>query len=52
MLTVQLPADINAAYGGRQWYRIKYYAGTGTVTDRTTWSVTISGAPVKLIPNP
>jgi Flp pilus assembly protein TadG len=52
VLTVQLPADINSAYGGRQWYRIKYYAGQGTVTDRTTWSVTISGAPVKLIPNP
>lgn len=52
VLTVQLPADINASFGGRQWYKIKYYADTGSVTDRTTWSVTISGAPVKLIPNP
>lgn len=51
MLTVQLPADINAAFGGRQWYKIKYYTGSNP-TDRTTWSVTIGGAPVRLIPNP
>jgi Flp pilus assembly protein TadG len=50
-LTVQLPADITAAFGGRQWYKIKYWSGA-TITDRTTWSVSIKGAPIRLIPNP
>lgn len=50
-LTVQLPPDINAAFGGKQWYKIKYYVGTAP-TDRTTWSVSVKGAPVRLIPNP
>jgi Flp pilus assembly protein TadG len=50
-LTVQLPADIAAAFGGRQWYKINYYVGSAP-TDRTTWSVTIKGAPIRLIPNP
>jgi len=49
-LTVQLPADIQAAFGGRQWYKIKYYLGTSS-TDRTTWSVQVKGAPIRLIPN-
>jgi len=50
-LTVQLPADLNAAFGGKQWYKIRYWVGSAP-TDRTTWSVTINGAPVRLIPNP
>ena len=49
--TIQLPADITAAFGGKQWYKIKYYIGSSS-TDRTTWGVTVKGAPIRLIPNP
>lgn len=50
-LTVQLPTDIQAAFGGKQWYKIKYYTGQSP-SDRTTWSVQVKGAPIRLIPNP
>jgi hypothetical protein len=49
-LTVQLPDDIATAYGGRTWWRVRYTTATAP-TDRTTWSVTVSGDPVRLIPN-
>lgn len=47
-LEVRLP-DIAAAYGGATWWRIEYRFGSGTVTDRTTWSVQVRGDPVRLI---
>lgn len=31
------------------WWQIRYNFGTGTVTDRTTWSVLIVGDPVHLV---
>jgi len=48
-LIVQLPPDINVAYAGRTWWRVRYDFVSGTVTDRTTWSVTVRGDPVRLI---
>ncbi|GIU85240.1 MAG: hypothetical protein KatS3mg008_2015 [Acidimicrobiales bacterium] len=51
-IRVQLPADIRAAYGGRTWWRVRYHmppAGLGAATDRTTWSVVVTGDPVRLI---
>lgn len=49
-LEIQLPANIDAAYGGRTWWRIRYGFATGIdVTDRTTWSVSVEGGPVRLI---
>lgn len=51
-LTIQLPNDIPAAYGTNSWFKIRYTTFGSSVTDRTTWSATIQGAPVRLIPNP
>ena len=48
-LEVDLPADIEAAYSGATWWRVEYRFGTGTVTDRTTWSVSVRGDPVRMI---
>lgn len=47
-LEVRLP-DIAEAYGGATWWRIEYRFGSGTVTDRTTWSVQVRGDPVRLV---
>lgn len=52
VLSVQLPTDINAAYGGLKWWRIRYTIDTSSSTDRTTWSVSVKGDPVRLVPNP
>ena len=52
MLSVKLPADINAAYGGLTWWRIRYTVDAANSTDRTTWSVSVKGDPVRLVPNP
>ena len=52
VLSVQLPADINAAYGGLTWWRIRYTVDSANSTDRTTWSVSVKGDPVRLVPNP
>ncbi|QGG95696.1 pilus assembly protein TadG-related protein [Actinomarinicola tropica] len=49
-LEIELPDNIDAAYGGRTWWRIRYQFATGiSVTDRTTWSVSVEGGPVRLI---
>lgn len=50
-LSVQLPDDIAADFAGRTWWRIRYTT-SGSPTDRTTWSVTVAGDPVRLVPNP
>jgi Flp pilus assembly protein TadG len=50
-LSVDLPDDITAAYGGLTWWRIRYTVGSAP-TDRTTWSVAVKGDPVRLVPNP
>lgn len=48
ILEVELPANITTAYGGATWWKIRYTTGTAN-TDRTTWSVTIKGDPVRLV---
>ncbi len=49
-LKYDLPTDIQAAYNGRTWWRIRYATKTGCASqDRTTWSVTITGDPVRLV---
>ena len=50
-LTVDLPDDINTAYGGATWWKVKYYSASGVTRDRTTWSIKIKGDPVRLVPN-
>lgn len=49
-LTVNLPEDPVTAYGGRRWWRVRYWAcGSRLPTDRTTWAVVVDGQPVRLI---
>jgi hypothetical protein len=50
LITLQLsvPTTVWASSLGN-WWKIQYITGSGTVTDRTTWSVSILGAPVHLI---
>lgn len=52
-LSFQLPSDIDAAYGGRTWWKIRYTPASGGSFggDRTTWSVKLLGDPVRIIPN-
>ncbi len=45
-VTVDLPTDYAARYGG-DWWQIRYTFGAD-ITDRTTWSVTVVGDPVRL----
>jgi hypothetical protein len=44
--TVPSAADL-AANGG--WYMVEYTFGGGSVTDRTTWGVSLLGSPVHLV---
>lgn len=46
---VRLPSNYTALYGTKSWWKIRYTTTTGTVTDRTTWSVSILGNPVHLV---
>ena len=48
-LEIDLPADIEDAYGGNTWWRVQYQTG-GSPSDRTTWSVIVRGDPVRLVP--
>jgi hypothetical protein len=50
-LTYELPENIQTEYNGRTWWRVRYTTlGSGcSVQDRTTWGVTISGDPVRLV---
>lgn len=49
-LSVLLPPDPVAAWGGRQWWRVRYRAcGSRLPSDRTTWAVWIDGQPVRLL---
>jgi hypothetical protein len=48
-LTVKLPNDYgDSSYGGKEWWKVRYTVGSSP-TDRTTWSVNISGSPVHLV---
>jgi hypothetical protein len=51
---VRLRVTVPSSYGSGTlanggWWQIRYKTGTATVTDRTTWSVTIVGNPVHLV---
>jgi Flp pilus assembly protein TadG len=46
---VKLPSDYTSQYGTKTWWKIRYTTTSGTVTDRTTWSVSILGNPVHLV---
>lgn len=49
--TVQLAISL-AGYAppsNNKWWQVRYQFGTGTVTDRTTWSARVVGDPVHLI---
>ena len=48
---IKLPSDYTTQYGTKTWWKIRYTTTTGTVTDRTTWSVAILGNPVHLVAN-
>jgi hypothetical protein len=41
-LTFTIPADYAASDGG--WWKIQYLSGTGAVSDRTTWTVSVGGS--------
>ncbi|MBV8690291.1 MAG: hypothetical protein JOY57_01425 [Actinobacteria bacterium] len=47
-LQLSVPTTVWASSTGN-WWKIQYQTGSGTVTDRTTWGVSILGAPVHLI---
>lgn len=44
-----LPANMATAYGGQTWWKIRYTASS-SIGDRTTWSVSVMGDPVRLVP--
>jgi hypothetical protein len=49
-LRLLLPVDIDAAYGGRRWWRVRYTScASHEVTDRTTWGARVVGEPVRLV---
>ncbi len=50
-LKVTLPANYGSVYGTKTWWKIRYVV-SGSIGDRTTWTVRIKGDPVRLIPNP
>lgn len=50
-IEIPLPADLDAAYSGQTWWRVRYTTNETTATDRTTWSVIVRGDPVRLVPN-
>lgn len=59
-LRIEIPDDYDdlvnspSGYDGRTWWRIRYTTCSGpdcSVGDRTTWSVSVNGDPVRLVPN-
>ena len=49
-LTTTVPADYATPAWTTYWWQIQYNFTSGTVTDRTTWSVNILDLPVHLVP--
>lgn len=49
-LRIELPANYATLYPSSNWWKV-HYQFTSSVTDRTTWSVTIGGNPVHLVTN-
>ncbi len=50
-INVALPSNYSSVYGTKTWWRLRYKTGSSSVTDRTTWSITIVGDPLRLVPN-
>ena len=50
-LAVPIPANYNCNYlsPGGCWFRVQVNFGSGSVTDATTWTASVSGDPVRLI---
>ncbi len=46
-VNIDIPVDYAANDAG--WWSIRYDFGTGTVTDRTTWTIDVIGDPVHLV---
>ena len=46
---VDLPSNYVALYGTKTWWKLRYTFGGGSVGDRTTWDVGITGDPVRLV---
>ncbi len=50
-IEVELPDDIAGEYSGEEWWRVRYTLSpvSGNITDRTTWTVNVTGDPIRLI---
>jgi len=49
-LKFTLPPTYGTLYGTKTWWKIRYRV-SGSIGDRTTWTVRIKGDPVRLVPN-
>ncbi len=47
-LTVTLPSTYAATYGSKTWWSLRY-SYSGSVSDRTTWDIEVTGDPVRLV---
>ncbi len=50
-LEIQVPitSDLAVLEANGGWYKVQYVFASASVSDRTTWSVTIGGNPIHLI---
>jgi hypothetical protein len=50
-IVVPIPANYSCNYNssGGCWFRVQVNFGTGSVTDATTWTASVSGDPVRLL---
>ena len=49
MVEVNLDVPVDYAADDAGWWSIRYDFGSGTVTDRTTWTIDVIGDPVHLV---
>jgi hypothetical protein len=50
-IEISLPANYTARYGTKTWWSLRYRTSAAGVTDRTTWSISIVGDPLRLVSN-
>ncbi len=48
-IQVALPSNYASLYGTNTWWRVKYTTTNSSVTDRTTWAVTVNANPIHLV---
>ena len=48
-LQVALPSNYAALYPNNTWWQVKYTTTSSSVTDRTTWGVTVNANPIHLV---